>query len=830
MSAVGAGVLVLGGATGVHAVQRDEPVRPSYDLASAADSRTAPEDRGTGELVPFRIRLEGPGTGARLAVATAPPWALRGVLCPMKVTSPVPIPRGVAVCRLGDLPARGGSVDVLLDVPAYARDIMVTAVARMRAPGGATVTQQARGLVRLPEGRPIRPAQGQVRGQTQGQQGQARGTVSRYDRMDLTRPVGELRLITAGPAQGMAPGTSPGTALGAPGSPSFTIPGSPSGAVPGMSSGTAPGTPGTPGTPGAPGMSPGAVPGTPGSPSRPVPGAPGTPSRAVPGSLATPGIPSTGTARDRSVPGAPEAPVAAIAPGQGTRTVPVPGRAGAPAGIGAPDAARPVPTPPPGAGQAAAPQNVTAVNVGEADQRVLVALLDALVGRPVTPGPRPVAPGTGAGTVPGNPAPGVVAGGPGVPGGRPGVSAVAPGGASQPGGGTPGTASTPSGTTTGAPGVSVAGPGAAPGTAGTSGATAGRPGVPGMTGTAPATGRQPARTPVTPATPQGGENANNPALDPGMTPGAVRGVAGQQRSTGRAGTVRQGAARPAGPGRAMSGQRATGRAGAHAARTGPVVGRSPITGQRPVGRPVFPGPGMPQGLPQNMIRQLGALPPGMGAPMTGRQPGGPGRKQAGRQASGLTGGSMSGPMGPGHPSTGHPGIGQPGYGPAMIGPGSAGQAGAGRQMPGAQMPGAQMPGAQMPGMQMPGMSPQGVHGPQGPQGPQASQQGQMPPMTMGMAGTLQMPGTVDGSQLRLPPAGPFPAGAQGSVQAAAPQGAPLPQDLGAPDGRPRPMAESSSSLTGIGGLPVVALAVATLLGLLWLQRRIQRRRRSRSVL
>jgi len=87
----------------------------------------------------------------------------------------------------------------------------------------------------------------------------------------------------------------------------------------------------------------------------------------------------------------------------------------------------------------------------------------------------------------------------------------------------------------------------------------------------------------------------------------------------------------------------------------------------------------------------------------------------------------------------------------------------------------------------------------------------VPPVSAGVAG--------NGSQFQLPPAGPF----------AAVQGAPLPQDLDGPAAQVRPVADESP-LTGVRGLPAVGAAVGTLLGLLWLQRRIQRRRRSRHIL
>lgn len=146
VSAVGAGVLILGGASGVYAAQMAEPAELPLDLA-AADPGTWSRWSHADEAIRFRIRLRGPGAGARLAVVTTPADALRSIECPAATRPATPLPKGTAVCAVGDLPAEGGLVDVLLAVPERPRDVTLTAMARMRGPGGETV-QQGQGTLR----------------------------------------------------------------------------------------------------------------------------------------------------------------------------------------------------------------------------------------------------------------------------------------------------------------------------------------------------------------------------------------------------------------------------------------------------------------------------------------------------------------------------------------------------------------------------------------------------------------------------------------------------------------------------------------------------------
>ncbi|MEU8039226.1 hypothetical protein [Streptosporangium sp. NPDC049078] len=317
--------------------------------------------------------------------------------------------------------------------------------------------------------------------------------------------------------------------------------------------------------------------------------------------------------------------------------------------------------------------------------------------------------------------------------------------------------------------------------------------VPGQ-GTAPGQGAiaiPPAGAPEPPALQgQNGRNHSATGVQTGRK-AAGRKARGQRHAAGRPGAREQGVnpralLRQAGPG----GQRAG-------------LPGMPQTGP---GQPVLPqmGPG---------LEQMGPLYPGY--PGNGKKAAGPG---AGRP--------MVGPMPPGYPGIGQPavpgqGMGQPmppGY-PGIGQPGPAGQPGVPQQGPGGPVGGPMVPGGQ--GAGQPG-------GPQAP-GVQPGVPGAMtPPISMGMAGAGQMPGLANG--LQLPQAGPFPAAQVPVSQDSRPQGAPLPQDLDGPSGQVQPVAESSPVLTGATGLPAVGAGVGTLLGLLWLQRRIQRRRRSRHVL
>lgn len=376
-----------------------------------------------------------------------------------------------------------------------------------------------------------------------------------------------------------------------------------------------------------------------------------------------------------------------------------------------------------------------------------------------------------------------------------------------------------------------------PGEAGANGA-AGVPAGPVAPGLPPQGTRLPDGAAAPGAEPEAGTDVpgqGQAAVPPAEVPAAptLQGQNGRNHSAMGSQTGRKAA------GRKAHGQRhAAGRSGAR----GQGANRQALRQTGP-GRPVTGLPGVPQPVPgQPGLQQMGPVHPGIGQKTAGRpgarppvvgpmvpgypgggqwpaagQPAVPGQGMAGRPGAGLQGAGQ--PMPQGYPG------GQPmpqGY-PGMAGPpGTAGQPGVPQQGPGGPMGGPMAPGhpgtVQQPGgPQMPGAQP---GGPQAPGG-------MTPPISMGMAGAGQMPGLVNG--LQLPQAGPLPAAQVPLPQDPRPQGAPLPQDLDGPNGQVRPVAESSP-LTGVTGLPAVGAAVGALLGLLWLQRRIQRRRRSRHVL
>ncbi|WP_326644704.1 hypothetical protein OG884_11010 [Streptosporangium sp. NBC_01755] len=749
VSAVGAGVLILGGASGVYAAQMAEPAELPLDLA-AADPGTWSRWSHADEAIRFRIRLRGPGAGARLAVVTTPADALRSIECPAATRPATPLPKGTAVCAVGDLPAEGGLVDVLLAVPERPRDVTLTAMARMRGPGGETVqqgqgtlrgsdvvTRQVRGAVESPDvvTRQFRGAVGSPDVVTR----QVLGAVESPETPELARAEREV-----GPAL-------PGSAL--------------SGPVSGVNTGTSHGASGAPGAPGVPG----------------VPGVSG-PSRIyladAPLSLPAdphPGVETLGAAD-----------LVLDAP----RTI---GERGW------------VPKVAPGASK-----------VEKVEQRTLAFLFDVLERSSVPEAPRSVVAGTGTGAGTGGGS-GASAGA-GVDGSAAVPSApVAPAVPVRPGtrlpagaaasGVVPGTRSPAGAAASGVvpgtrPSADAAVPDVVPETSG------------GVSGHDPAAAvPKPARIPGEHVL-QGQNGRNRPVMGSHTGRGAAgRKVSGKQRAACRSGARRQGAGRstlgPMGPGYPGGGQQVIGKSGARRPMVVPMGPGYPGAAQWPAGQLVQPGQGVPgrlvqpgQGVPGRLAQpgQLGARPRGMGQPMlpgypgAGPQgmPGGPGGPQRG------AGRPAGGPVGPGYPGTGFPGAGQ-------------------------QVPVGQLPGGQAP------MVPPQVPPPMG-QVP-GGQVPQVPPTSMGMAGAGQLPGLGNGLQFQLPSAGSFPAAAQVPVpQDPRPQGAPLPQDLDGPNTQVQPVAESSPLLTEVRGLPAVGAGVGALLGLLWLQRRIQRRRRSRHVL
>ncbi|MER5647876.1 hypothetical protein [Streptosporangium sp. NPDC002524] len=803
MSAVGAGVLVLG-ASGVYAVQMDGQAAPPLDLAAAADSGTwapgsradrtitwAPGSRAgraiasapgsrAGRAIRFRIRLQGPGADARLAVLTTPAEALAGIECPEETRSSAPVPKGAGVCVIGALPAQGGSVDVLLAVPRHPRDVTVTALARMSGPDGETVRQQAQSTIRSSDAA-MRPGGGVAGGLETLEHARA----AREDRSAIDRAVGAPGAASMVLRVPQTAGEAGGAPLAAPGSPeaveaaearraeertsaflldllgkAFVPPPARPGAAGTEANGAAAlPVPATSALPAGPRVPPrAAAQGSPRSgalPGRALPGQ-GLPGRVPPGQT----IPGQ-TVPGQTIPGQ-------TVPGQAVPGQALPGDAGA---TGGPADSHETRITAQGGRQEAG--STAAAPVAPAPVRV--------PGAATVPAP---ARGPGAASAPGRPA------GPVTPG-LPPEGARLPGGTMLPDG--------------------VAAPGIAPG----AGA-----GVPGQGQVAV----PPAGVPA-PLALQGQNGRNHSAVESQAGHKAAGRKAREQRhAAGRPGARGQkgrSALRHAGPGQPGVAQ--------------PGVGL-PMTGLP--GMPGVPGtPGMP-GVPQPVPGQAGLQALGPVQPGGGRKAGRPGARRP-----------VVGPMVPGYPGVvrqpavpgqgvgrpmmpGYPGIGQPGMAPGMGQPAMP-QAGAGGPM-GAPLPPAQ-PGVPQPGAGQPGMPPGGAPAPGmppgGPQLPGAGIPGAqgpgMPPASMGMAGAGQMPGLVNG--LQLPQAGAFPA-AQVPLQDPRPQGAPLPQDLDGPNGQVQPVAESSPLLTGVTGLPAVGAGVGTLLGLLWLQRRIQRRRRSRHVL
>ncbi|MBB4917966.1 hypothetical protein FHS44_005086 [Streptosporangium saharense] len=113
----------------------------------------------------------------------------------------------------------------------------------------------------------------------------------------------------------------------------------------------------------------------------------------------------------------------------------------------------------------------------------------------------------------------------------------------------------------------------------------------------------------------------------------------------------------------------------------------------------------------------------------------------------------------------------------------------------------------------------------------AGMTGQVPPVWNGQADVLagrtgQVPPLGNDPGLRMPLAAPTTV-APAIAAEVPPPGAPLPQDVDGPGQEIEPVALWTPSLTGASGFPVVGGSVGGLLGLLWLQARIQRRRGTR---
>ncbi|MER5323117.1 hypothetical protein [Streptosporangium roseum] len=152
VSAVGTGALLLGGGPAVYAAGADDPSALPAEAAEADELNSWSRWVRAGDVIRFRVWLEGSGTDARVAVETTPAEALRGIECPQAIDPQLLARGGPQLCSLGEVNARR-SVDVLLAMPDEAEDIELTAVARMRNREGVWITHTARTTVENPESR-----------------------------------------------------------------------------------------------------------------------------------------------------------------------------------------------------------------------------------------------------------------------------------------------------------------------------------------------------------------------------------------------------------------------------------------------------------------------------------------------------------------------------------------------------------------------------------------------------------------------------------------------------------------------------------------------------
>jgi hypothetical protein len=137
-------VLSGGGTTLTATAEQRGSVEPpdtadSAQLSVRLMTKTDPSGQGTrihgGDIVHFRVRLDGPAERARLAVAATPSDAPASVACEETADAPLKPASRPQVCELGDVPGTK-TVDVAVRVPREADEVGVTAVAHMRDPGG----------------------------------------------------------------------------------------------------------------------------------------------------------------------------------------------------------------------------------------------------------------------------------------------------------------------------------------------------------------------------------------------------------------------------------------------------------------------------------------------------------------------------------------------------------------------------------------------------------------------------------------------------------------------------------------------------------------------
>ncbi|WP_214327681.1 hypothetical protein [Nonomuraea sediminis] len=145
---VAVGALILTGAPAVPAGADDDGVSLFFDRIGN------PDDLGqwarTGDVLRFRVRLEGTGQDASLSLAAQPEQALATVSCapdaPPDATADTSQAAATAdqtrVCRLGDLSGER-TVDVDLTVPQGATEVMLAATAEVRDGSGVDTLRRS---------------------------------------------------------------------------------------------------------------------------------------------------------------------------------------------------------------------------------------------------------------------------------------------------------------------------------------------------------------------------------------------------------------------------------------------------------------------------------------------------------------------------------------------------------------------------------------------------------------------------------------------------------------------------------------------------------------
>ncbi|WP_248963769.1 hypothetical protein [Sphaerisporangium perillae] len=179
-----------------------------------------------GDVLHFRVRLDGQAGRARVAVATTPHDALSSVGCEDAARTPAKPAALFQVCDFGKL-AGTKDVDVAVTVPQEAEEIGITAVSHMRAPGGVQwirrmadvrlyIDQKGTGTlfstdVEVSGSSQVRPAQGSGGDRpasAAGAPGEASGAVV-APRSEQVRPDGATSGMKAPGADGAASAQTP---------------------------------------------------------------------------------------------------------------------------------------------------------------------------------------------------------------------------------------------------------------------------------------------------------------------------------------------------------------------------------------------------------------------------------------------------------------------------------------------------------------------------------------------------------------------------------------------------------------------------------------------